>query len=258
MLGNRKSKDTHWLSLKARLTAKCFEERADAIKAIVYKVTVGLTVPVFAVTGWVTMTSSSMAVTASYRNDFRLCAGRLLRVGITAQDAASACAAALRPGDLSSCVTRIGQQTQIAAPEALATCRQARRPEELSQCVVGINRYSRETVNPDVLNYCGRSLLPVRFANCVVGLRAETDFATTQAMETCIDASDKVSGFLPSFIPATERPTEFQPTQPIQPTQPNQPTQESTPLPPEATPQPSEPSTVPPATAPDSANPGSN
>ncbi|ARV60420.1 hypothetical protein BZZ01_18875 [Nostocales cyanobacterium HT-58-2] len=238
MLGNRKSEDTHNLRLKVRYTSKRLERSADAMRAVVCRATAGLSVPVFAVTGWFAMTSVSMAVTATYRNDFRVCAGRLLSVGVTAEAASQACAAALRPGDLSSCVTRIGRQTQIAAPDALTTCRQARRPEQVADCVVGISRYTRETANPAVLNYCGRSLLPVRFAQCVVGLRAEIDLAPTQALDTCIDASDRISGFLPSFIPSTAQPTEIKPTY------------ESTPLPPEATPVPSVPTTVPPASAP--------
>ncbi|WP_017318188.1 hypothetical protein [Mastigocladopsis repens] len=233
MLGNRKSKDTHRLGLKARLSAKRHESSADAIRAVVCRVTAGLTAPVFAVTGWLAMTSSSMAVTASYRNDFRVCAGRLLSVGITAEAASQACAEALRPGDLSSCVTRIGRQTQLAAPDVLATCRQARRPEQVSDCVVGISRYTRESDRSEVLNYCGRSLLPVRFADCVVGLRAEIDFASTQAMESCIDASDRIRGYLPSFIPANNQPTEFRPNFESTPTPaaPSQTPAESTPTP---------------------------
>jgi hypothetical protein len=72
----------------------------------------------------------------------------------------------------------------------------------------------------------------------VVGLRAEIDIAPPQALETCIDASDRVSGFLPTFIPSTAQPTQSRPSF------------EATPLPSEATPVPSAPSTVPPATAP--------
>lgn len=243
MLGNRKNEDTHRFGFKASRSAKRLERSADALKGVVCRVTAMASVPVFAVTGWLAMTSSSIAVTATYRNDFRVCAGRLLRAGVAAEAASQACAAALRPGDLSACVTRIGRQTQIAGPDALATCRQSRRPEDLATCVVGISRYTREAANPAVLNYCGRSLLPVRFAECVVGLRAEIDFAPAQALETCIDSSDRFTGFLPSFIPSTAQPTQFRPTY------------ESTPLPPEATPTPSAPSTVPPATAPGSSGP---
>lgn len=204
-----------------------------------------LTAPALAIAGLLGLSLPSIAVTASYRNDFRVCAARLLSVGVTADAASQACGEALRPGDLSACVTRIERQTQLEAPDALATCRQARRPEQLATCVVGISRYSRETVNPAVLNYCGRSLLPERFAECVVGLRAEIDFSANQAMDTCIDASDRITGFLPSFIPANAGPTEFNPSY------------QTTPLPPAATPTPSVPTTVPPATAP-SPNPGGN
>ncbi|MGH8002018.1 MAG: hypothetical protein ACREPR_21960 [Brasilonema sp.] len=212
MLSNKKSEGIHRLGQRARHTAQRLERSADALKAVVFKATAGLAAPVFAVAGWLTMTSSSMAVTGTYRNEFRVCAGRLLSVGIAADAASQACAAAIRPGDLSACVYKIGRQTQIAASDALATCKQARRPEEIAICVIGINKYNRETAGPEVLNYCGRSLLPVRFAECVVGLRAEVDFASTQAMESCIDASDKISGFLPSFVPSNRQPTEFRPT----------------------------------------------
>ncbi|MBW4632207.1 MAG: hypothetical protein KME30_09975 [Iphinoe sp. HA4291-MV1] len=245
MLGNRKSENTYRLGLRARYTAKRFERSANTFKAVIFKTTAGLAAPVFAVAGWLAMTSSSMAITATYRNDFRVCAGRLLSVGVAADAASQACAAALRPGDLSACVTRIGRQTQIAASDALATCRQSRRPEDLATCVVGISRYTREAVSPEVLNYCGRSLLPVRFAQCVVGLRAEIDFAPALAMETCIDASDRISGFLPSFIPSNKQPTDFRPTFESAPT-PSEPSQ--TPATPSQIP--SEPSQTP-------ANPGS-
>jgi hypothetical protein len=224
MLGKRKSKDTHTLGHRSGHTAQHLEASADALKAVIFRVTAGLATPMFAVAGWFAMTSSGLAVTTTYTNDFRLCAGRLLSVGVAAQTASQACAEAVRPGDLSACVTGIGRQTQIAASEALASCRQARRPEELGSCVVGISRYTREAVGLEVLNYCGRSLLPVRFAQCVVGLRAEVDFTPTQAMESCIDASDKVSGFLPSFIPSNRQPTDFRPTFEVNPI-PSQPSQ---------------------------------
>ncbi|GAB1537697.1 hypothetical protein NUACC21_03480 [Scytonema sp. NUACC21] len=208
------------------------------------KQAIRLTAPALAVAGWLAMTSQGMAITANYRNDFRVCAARLLSVGIAAETASQACAEALRPGDLSSCVTKIERQTEIEAVDALPTCRQARRPEDLATCVTGISRYSREAVNPAILNYCGRSLLPVRFAECVVGLRAEIDFASNQALDTCIDASGKLTGVLPTFIPATAQPTEARPTY------------EATPLPPQSTPVPSQPTTVPPATAPSPTDPG--
>lgn len=160
-----------------------------------------------AVAGWLAMTLPSTAATipSSYRNQYRGCAGRLLSVGISAEAAASACAEALRPKDLSRCVIEIEQQTELAAEDALSSCRQVRRPDELASCVVGISRNQEEAM-PSVLNYCGRSLLPERFAECVVGLRVEADFAPTDAMETCIDASDPLGDVAPNFVPGNQTP----------------------------------------------------
>jgi hypothetical protein len=209
-----------------------------------------LTVPALAIVGWLAMTSQGMALsigsnsTLTNARDFRGCAARLLSAGIAAETVSQACAEALSPRDLGNCVYKIQRETQIEAATALPTCRQARRPEDLANCVVGIGRYSRDAVDPTVLSYCGRSLLPVRFAQCVVGLRTEIDFSAIQAYDSCIDASDRTTGYLPSFIPSTSQPAEFRPNY------------ESTPLPPEATPTPSQLPTVPPATAPGSLTPG--
>lgn len=157
-----------------------------------------------AVAVWLAMTLPSTAVTATYRNDFRSCAGRLLSVNIAENEAAIACAAALRPRDLSKCVVQIREQTTIAVEDALGTCRQVRRPDELARCVVGISRNSQDDASPAILNYCRRSLLPVRFAECVVGLRREIDFAPLPAMENCIDASDQPRQFSPTFVPTPD------------------------------------------------------
>ncbi|MBD6619652.1 hypothetical protein FNW02_28480 [Komarekiella sp. 'clone 1'] len=197
-----------------------------------------LTAPVLAVAGWLTMILPSMAVTASYSNDYRVCAARLLSVGVTAQAASQGCATALRPRDLASCVVKIERQTQIAAADALSSCGQARRPNDLASCVVGISQNTQEAINPAVLTYCGRSLLPVTYAQCVVGLRSEIEELTpAQALDTCIDASDSVSGISsstpPSRLPGGLNPT-FDttpvPTQPSVPVQPNIPTQPSVPV----------------------------
>ncbi|MDZ8051185.1 MAG: hypothetical protein RMX68_018075 [Aulosira sp. ZfuVER01] len=176
---------------------------------------VKVTVPVLAIAGWLATIVPTMAITASYsNNDYRACAGQLLRVNINANSASQACAGALRPRDLSSCVVSISRRTQISAVDALTTCRQARRPEELASCVIGISLIpSKEPPNPAILNYCGRSLLPVRFGQCVVGLRSEIKFALNQALDTCISGSDTVSTFTPSALPQVPgSATEFRPT----------------------------------------------
>ncbi len=185
----------HWHRVSVAL-------RADCTSSLIQFATAQL-----AIAGWLAMTLSSTAATipSSYRNQYRGCAGRLLSVGIPAEAAASACAEALRPQDLSKCVVEIERQTELAAEDALSSCRQVRRPNELARCVVGISRNQEEAI-PSVLNYCGRSLLPERFAECVVGLRVEADFAPTDAMETCIDASDVIGEVAPNFVPGNQTP----------------------------------------------------
>ncbi len=187
-----------------------------------------LIVPVLAIAGWLTTLLPNPAIAASYNNDYSVCAGRLLGVGVTAEAASEGCAAALRPKDLAACVVKIDKETQIAATEALSYCGKARRPEELATCVVGVSLSTKEEANPAVLNYCGRSLLPVRFGQCVVGLRSKIDFPATQALDTCISADDSVVGASssstpPTLIPAGSSPsietTPF-PTQPTIPVQP--------------------------------------
>ncbi|MDF5734970.1 MULTISPECIES: hypothetical protein [unclassified Nostoc] len=203
-----------------------------------------LIVPVLAIAGWLTTIFPNVAVAASYSNDYSVCAGRLLSVGVTAEAASQGCAKALHPRDLAACVTKIEKQTQIAATDALSSCGKARRPEELSTCVVGVSSSTQEAVNPAALDYCGRSLLPVRFGQCVVGLRSsKVDLQATQILETCIDAGDSVIGASSSstpqnIIPAGSSPSPeitpiptpqpLIPAQPVVPTQPIVPTQPGT------------------------------
>ncbi|NJR17841.1 MAG: hypothetical protein HC785_20365 [Calothrix sp. CSU_2_0] len=167
------------------------------------------------INGWLGMalTPSAIAQVTYFGNDYRGCAGRLLRLGVNPESASQACAEVLRPREFSSCVTRIQKQTQVAATDILPSCRLARRPDDLATCVVSISTSKKEAFDPSVFNYCNRSLLPLRFAQCVVGLRSEVDFSAVQTMDTCIDASDKLGGLLPSFIPTRRTPTET-PTQP--------------------------------------------
>ncbi len=135
--------------------------------------------------------------------DYDACAAGLLSTGLSADDAAAACAGALYPQALSSCVTTIDAETEIAAADALSGCRRVRRPVELASCVVGITGISTDgTQALDVLDYCRRSLLPLRFSNCVVGLANQVKtFSTTEMMTTCIAASSRPRQVLPSFIP---------------------------------------------------------
>ncbi|MDP5016333.1 hypothetical protein FJR11_19035 [Anabaena sp. UHCC 0187] len=145
--------------------------------------------------GLITSSLPTLAVTDSYGNDYRVCAAQLLSVGVTAKSASQSCATALRPRELSSCVAKIHKLTQITPVDALYSCQQARRPQDLATCVVSISKSNQGSENSATLTSCGRSLLPVTFAECVVGLRREIDLSPTQALNTCIDASEGSSGF---------------------------------------------------------------
>ncbi len=140
------------------------------------------------------------SVPSSYLNDYRFCAARLLALELSADAVSPACAAALEPKRLSTCVYDIQRQTNILAADALATCSQVRQPDQLATCVIGISINSQEETIPEVLDYCRLSLLPVRFAECVVGLRREIDVTPIQAMNTCIDGSDR------AIVPVISRP----------------------------------------------------
>ncbi|BAY28508.1 hypothetical protein NIES2107_03380 [Nostoc carneum NIES-2107] len=168
--------------------------------------------PVLAIAGWLATMVPSMAAATYSNNDYRACAGQLLRVNINTNSASQACAGALRPRELSRCVVKISRQTQISAVDALNSCTLARRPEELATCVVDISLYpSKEAANPAILNYCGRSLLPVSFSQCVVGLRTETKSALVPTLDTCISGSDRVSSFVPSSTSPLQPTTQFNP-----------------------------------------------
>ncbi|MEH2192242.1 MAG: hypothetical protein V7K98_06200 [Nostoc sp.] len=184
-------------------------------------------VPVLAIAGLLTTILPNPAIAAAYNNDYSVCAGRLLKAGVTAEAASLGCAAALRPRDLAACVVKIKKDTQIAATDALSSCGKARRPEELATCVVGVSLSTKEEANPAVLNYCGRSLLPVRFGQCVVGLRSQIDVPPLQALDTCISADDSVIGASsstpPTVIPAGSSPSTDTIPFPTQPTIPAQP-----------------------------------
>jgi hypothetical protein len=165
---------------------------------------VGISVTITA-TSLATVTFPGLAqlekVPTSYLNDHRVCTARLLKLGVRAEDTSKSCASVLRPREFSACVNQIQKKTQLKAEDTLTPCSQARRPEEFAACVVSISAKEQEAIAPTALSYCGRSLLPVRFAQCVVGIRSETDFASLQAMNTCIDATDKLGDLLPSTPP---------------------------------------------------------
>lgn len=133
--------------------------------------------------------------------DYDNCAKAMAGAKISTADAASACANALRPKDLGVCVTRI-TQNNVPGVDALSVCRQVRRPVDAATCVVNIRTKAAQTALVDVLDGCRRSLLPDRFGKCVVDLHTELKLPTKQAIDTCIDATDRAQDLPPTTLPS--------------------------------------------------------
>ena len=144
------------------------------------------------------------------RNSYRICAQEMVKVGVVPEAAAAACAAALHPRDVSTCVSQINTKAQVAAMDALFNCRRVRRPDELAICVVDINSKAQGAPIGSVIEHCRRSLLPQRFSDCVVGLSRRLQFPTEQLLATCIDARYQIGQFEPNAVPPV--------TSPVQPT----------------------------------------
>lgn len=144
-------------------------------------------------------------------NEYEFCAGQLLSVGITPQEAASACAAALHPRQLSRCVVRIDVGTPVVAADALTGCKRVRRPLDLASCVVDVDSDTLSVASLDALDYCRRSLLPLEFSECVIGLRREIDLEAIAAMDVCIAADDRALEYAPSFLLDTDPTLQFNP-----------------------------------------------
>jgi hypothetical protein len=72
-------------------------------------------------------------------NQFDVCMEQILKSGVTPEQASTACSSALNPRDLSYCIQKITNRTEIKAEDALKNCYRVRRPVDLAQCVTNIN-----------------------------------------------------------------------------------------------------------------------
>ncbi|MFH7242290.1 MAG: hypothetical protein ACHWZW_05500 [Spirulina sp.] len=145
-----------------------------------------------------TLASSGLAIDYNYGQ----CVADLLEVGLSAQAVGSACASALRPEQVGSCVFDVTAVTELSAEAALAACSRDRRPLEVASCVVDIHDFLDVSNSAAVLNHCHRSILPVRYADCVIDTALVAELATTESMALCIAAGYRPVDVAPSFIPA--------------------------------------------------------
>jgi hypothetical protein len=132
--------------------------------------------------------------------DYGRCAADLLDVGLAAESVAQACAEALHPEQVSSCVLDIATVTELGAEAALTACSRDRRPEELATCVISIHDVLDVANSGDVLGNCHRSILPVRYSDCVIDVATTAEIATTESMALCLAAGYRPVDVAPTFI----------------------------------------------------------
>ncbi|MBD0269054.1 MAG: hypothetical protein ICV77_12265 [Cyanobacteria bacterium Co-bin8] len=135
-------------------------------------------------------------------NDYESCARDLVTAGIEAAIAANACGTALRPVDVSTCVTGVVDVADVSALSALSACSRDRRPRELATCVTNIHTALAVTNSSEVLNNCRLSILPERYSSCVVGLSDGAGLELVESLNQCISAGYRPVGLAPTLIPA--------------------------------------------------------
>lgn len=77
---------------------------------------------------------------AQAENQFDVCLQEIVKSNVSIELADTACADALIPKDLSYCVQKISNNTQITGEMALKNCYLVRRPVDMANCVVDIDK----------------------------------------------------------------------------------------------------------------------
>lgn len=165
---------------------------------------------------------------ANARNMYDVCIGSLIAVGVSPQQAATACAGALIPKELSKCVSKVALTISVTADAAVDNCYRSRRPVDVGNCVIDINnevplnqdlpktnRVTETFSQPDVdseaivssatqsvpllvLESCRRSLQPGVYSQCVTAVSRDIALDTLrQALNTCLSAE----AFPPTLFP---------------------------------------------------------
>ena len=144
---------------------------------------------------------------ATAKNQFDACVGEMIKGGVTGEQAATACADALIPKELSKCVQKIREKTDLPAEDVLQNCYQVRRPVDLASCVTDINAKilqpttdNKQAMLSMALNSCRSSLLPRRYADCVIGVnQGVPDMSPDKIMDTCLSAEDFPRDLFPAY-----------------------------------------------------------
>lgn len=122
-------------------------------------------------------------------NSYRTCAENMQAVGISEDIAANVCAGALKPENLSRCVSKIYDNAieGVAPSFILFNCQRVRRPEELATCVADILNEIPDASSELTIESCRRSLLPERYASCAIGLYEQLQLPSTEIFATCLN-----------------------------------------------------------------------
>jgi hypothetical protein len=134
-------------------------------------------------------------------NDFETCARDLVAAGIESAVAASACGTALRPADVSACVTSVVGVADVSALTALSACSRDRRPREMATCVTSIHNALTVTDSFEVVSNCRLSVLPERYSACVVGLSDGAGLGVSESLNQCISAGYRPVELAPTVAP---------------------------------------------------------
>jgi hypothetical protein len=154
----------------------------------------------FAVAGALAFPAILFSPLVAQANEFGNCTGKLLAAGIDTDSAALACAQALHPDQVASCVVDVTNTAEVVPEDALAACSRDRRPDEVAACFGSIYT-NLEGADPlETLENCQLSILPIRYSDCVTGLAAESDLTPEASLATCSVAGYRPVDLAPTFI----------------------------------------------------------
>lgn len=154
----------------------------------------------FAIAGIITFPAILVSPLVAQANEFGNCTGKLLSAGIDVESASLACAQALHPDEVASCVVDVTTAADLAAADALAACSRDRRPDEVAACLGSIYG-ALEGVDPlTTLQSCQLSILPLRYSDCVTGLADASELTPASSLATCSVAGYRPVDLAPTFI----------------------------------------------------------
>lgn len=168
-----------------------------------------LSVP-FAAIAFSGLAGLGLSVPAAQASSFADCAATLTGLGLSASVAATTCAQAQFPTDLSSCTDRLTNSLKLSAADSLAACRSVRKPLAVASCAERLQDAGGAT--PALIaDGCRLSLLPDRYADCVLGLGDSLTLTRDELLRVCANNGDVPRRIYPNFTTLGETQRESLP-----------------------------------------------